>query len=109
MKHVFCYYLKLTTHFEDASNWSDSSVETVSKHAAFLDALGKEGILLFAGRTLYEPGDKNLFGIALFYASDLEAAKKIVADDPVLAAGIMQHEVFPFSLAINHMHNAILK
>ena len=36
-----------------------------------------------------------MFGIVIFRAESAEAARRIMADDPAFAAGVMRDEVFP--------------
>ncbi len=104
---IFCYHLHLTDKYTaDPIQWTEDTVNTISKHAAFLDDLGKAGILIFAGRTLFQPGNNRLFGIALIKAKDIETAIQIMEKDPAVVAGIQQMDIYPFSLAIKHFDNA---
>ena len=50
--------------------------------------------MLLFGRTLTT--DASTFGIVIFRAESAEAARRIMADDPAVAAGVMRGEVFPF-------------
>lgn len=102
---VFLYYLQLTEAYKNPDNWSEESRDIIRRHAAWMDDLGKQGILGFAGRTLYEPGDSRLFGIALLVAPSIEKAREIMADDPAVVHGIQQAEIHPYSLAIRHLQN----
>jgi uncharacterized protein YciI len=104
--NVYCYQLKLTKAYEVSENWTPQSWQTIKEHAAWLDDLGKAGILICAGRTLFEPGDKRLFGIALIKAVDLQTAKSIMAADPAVQANIQESSIYPFSLSIRHFENA---
>jgi len=54
------------------------------------------GVVLFFGRTLTT--DAATFGIVVFRAESPEAARRIMADDPAVAAGVMWGEVFPFRI-----------
>jgi len=54
------------------------------------------GVVLFFGRTLTT--DAATFGIVVFRAESPEAARRIMADDPAVAAGVMRDEVFPFRI-----------
>ena len=45
------------------------------------------------GRT--QTTDAWTFGIVIFRAESAEAARRIMADDPAVAAGVMRDEVFP--------------
>lgn len=104
-KPLFIYRLRLTEHYRNAANWSDATNNIVSDHANFFIELGNKGMLIFAGRTALDPGDENLFGIAVIQADTVEEAKKIMAPDPVIINKIMQCEMFPFSMRIRHFNN----
>lgn len=68
---------------------TDAEEETFSRHADYLDRLLGEGILVLAGPTL---GPVNT-GITIFEADDEDAARAIVAADPVVAEGIVTTEL----------------
>lgn len=105
MPNLYLYYLRLTDKYDKPDHWTDESRAIISRHAEFLDALGKTGILLFAGRTLFEPGDANLFGIAVIRADSLDHAQSIMADDPAVLNGIQQAQIFPWRLSIEYFDN----
>ncbi len=73
---------------------------TVSAHFDYLEALVKKGVVVLAGRTLTE--DENTFGIVIFLANDMEDAKRVTNNDPVIVNRVMQAEVFPFRIALPH-------
>jgi uncharacterized protein YciI len=54
------------------------------EHAAYVDTLRAAGLLAAAGPF---DGDPDLFGIVVFKASSLDAARKAMAQDPALLAG----------------------
>jgi uncharacterized protein YciI len=97
----FLYHLTLTESFEDTANWSEDDAAMISRHADFLDALGREGRLVFAGRTDFAPGHPDLFGIALIRADSLGEAEELMAPDPAVLAGIQSARVLPFTLPID--------
>ena len=68
----------------------------VAAHRAYLDRMAAAGVVLFFGRTLTT--DAATFGIVVFRAESPEAARRIMADDPAVAAGVMRGEVFPFRI-----------
>jgi len=102
---LFCYYLKLNDAYKDPASWTDEVQQTLQRHAVWMDNLGKEGKLIFAGRTLVGLDDENLFGIAIVKADDIEEATKMMAVDPAVVAGIQRSQVFPYSMAIRHPEN----
>lgn len=101
----FIYYLKLTEKYNNPQEWSDETFQIIQTHSDFIDSLGKKGILIFAGRTLFDPGNQNLFGIAVIKAESLEKAKEIMAPDPAVINGIQAASIFPFSLGIQYFEN----
>ena len=58
----------------------------------------KKGVVVLAGRTLTE--DENTFGIVIFLANDMEDARDVTNNDPVIVNRVMQAEVFPFRIAL---------
>lgn len=102
---LFIYYLTLEPHYQDQANWTEEATQIIQAHARFLDNLGKEGVLVFAGRTLFDPGDPDLFGIAVIKAESLEAAQTIMAGDPAVQQKIQRAVLHPFSMGIRHLQN----
>jgi uncharacterized protein YciI len=72
--------------------------KTVSSHFEYLEALVKKGVVLLAGRTLTE--DEKTFGVVIFLAKDMDDARLITANDPVIINRVMQAEVLPFRIAL---------
>lgn len=68
-----------------------------SAHFAYLRELAERGILILAGRTQEEHGS---FGIAIFEASDLEAAQAITDADPAIAGGVFVATLHPYRVAV---------
>jgi uncharacterized protein len=66
----------------------------VAAHRAYLDRLAAAGVVLLFGRT--QTTDAATFGIVIFHAESPQAARRIMPDDPAVAAGVMRGEVFPF-------------
>ena len=102
---LFCYYLKLNDAYKNPTSWTEEVQQTLQRHAIWMDNLGKEGKLIFAGRTLVGLEDENLFGIAVVKAKDFEEATKMMSVDPAVVAGIQRSQVFPYSMAIRHPEN----
>lgn len=102
---LFLYKLELTDRYRDPTNWDVAATAIVEQHKTFLDDLGKQGILVFAGRTLFNPGDKDLFSIAVIIAPDLETAQQIMATDPAVVNNIQQATMLPFSIGTRYFKN----
>ncbi|HVV18599.1 MAG TPA: YciI family protein [Pseudonocardiaceae bacterium] len=65
-------------------------------HGAWLRGLLADGVLIAAGPCL---GQVNT-GIAIFEASGSDAARRIVADEPVTSAGYMRGDPRPYRLGL---------
>jgi uncharacterized protein YciI len=65
-------------------------------HFERLEMLLAQGTLVLAGPTL---GRTNT-GITIFEAPDEEAARRIMADDPVVAGGFARGELRPFRVSL---------
>ena len=71
--------------------------ETVASHLAYLQQLAAAGVVLLFGRT--QTTDASTFGIVIYRAGSPDEARQIMSDDPVVRAGVMRAEVFPFRIA----------
>ncbi len=100
---LFLYHLVLNETYHDPAAWTDDDRATIGRHAEFLDGLGRDGRLAFAGRTLYDPGHPDLFGIAVIRAPSLEAAQEMMAEDPSVLAEIQRASIHPYSMGIRHL------
>src|SRR5438132_7134802 len=96
----FIYALRLVPRLYSDSNWTKQDNEVLERHFARFQEAAKSGELILAGRTK-EPGDKT-FGIAIFEASDEEAARKFMQADPAIAGGLMTAELHPFAVTLEH-------
>ena len=72
---------------------SESTQELRASHAAYLDAMWKEGLLVASGPV----DDKSeLRGVLIFGAEQPELIEKRVADAPLVKAGILQAALGPW-------------
>ena len=102
---LFINYLTLNEPYKNPENWTDDTHQTIAAHGTFLNDLGKQGILVFAGRSLVDFDSENLFGIAVIKASSIDDAKHILKQDPALIANIQQSVILPFSMGIQYFNN----
>ena len=79
----FIYLLKLVPRLYADSAWTKEDEAVLKRHFTRFQEAIKSGQLILAGRTS-EPGDKT-FGIAVFQATDEEAARKFMQEDPAVA------------------------
>jgi uncharacterized protein YciI len=69
----------------------------VSGHVAYLERLAETGTVLLFGRT--QTTDAATFGIVILRVDSPGAARRIMAEDPAVRAGVMRAELFPFRIA----------
>lgn len=94
----YTYVLSLTNTYQNAANWTEETNKVIGLHWNYLVDLHSKGIVQVVGRTNYEPGNPNLFGIAVFKADSAEAAQQIVNNDPCIIHEVMSASLHPFSL-----------
>ncbi len=70
----------------------------VSDHFNYLKRLTKDGVVILAGRT--QNTDYNSFGIVLFNAETIEAAREILLNDPAVKNKVFRAELFPYKMAL---------
>jgi uncharacterized protein YciI len=71
---------------------TDAERSAFDAHAAWLRKLLADGVLLVSGPC---PGRVNT-GIAIFEAPDEQAARRVVADEPVTSGGFMDGDLRPY-------------
>jgi uncharacterized protein len=94
----FIYVLRLVPRLHADSAWTKQDNAALQRHFVRFQQAAKSGQLILAGRTM-EPGDKT-FGIAIFEATDEDAARKFMQEDPAVADGLMTAELHPFAVAV---------
>lgn len=96
----FIYVLRLVPRLYDGTTWAKEDRAASDQGLIRLQEATKSGQLILAGRTR-EPNDKT-FSIAIFRASDEEAARAFMQADPTVSAGLMTAELYPFAVAVEH-------
>jgi len=93
----FIYVLRYTDEFKKAIKWTGKENEIAREHVSYLKTLMDEEKGWMAGRTtnIYEP---DLFGLVIFDAPNIEMAKEIMENDPLIKNNIMQGTVKPFNI-----------
>ncbi|WP_432361020.1 YciI family protein [Sporosarcina sp. UB5] len=97
-KKQFIYVLKLVPSLLNLNNWTEKEEEIVGRHFAKLQELLKEGKLVLAGKT--SGMDEKTFGIVILEVESEEEALAIMKNDPSVAEGIMEAELFPYNVAL---------
>jgi uncharacterized protein YciI len=80
------------TFLEDAT---PAEQEVMREHFEYLKGLLEAGKLILAGPSLEPP-----FGIIVFEAESEDEARRLVAADPSVAAGVQTPEVHPFRASL---------
>lgn len=93
----FLYRLQPTRPTMLADGLAAAERAAVSEHVAYLERLAEIGTVLLFGRT--QTTDAATFGIVILRADSPEAARRIMAEDPAIRAGVMRAELFPFRIA----------
>ncbi|MBI2270374.1 MAG: hypothetical protein HYU69_08460 [Bacteroidetes bacterium] len=96
----FIYILKLLPKYTREVNWTEETRNIITSHFNYLQKLKEEEQLILAGRTDYSVEDPLTFGIAIFTAKDMDAAKELMNNDPAIKMGVMNGELHPFSHAL---------
>lgn len=94
----FIYVLRLATRLQSQAAWTEADNEAVSAHFQRLKQGADAGFVIMAGRTS-ETLDKT-FGLVVFEAADIEAARTFMETDPAVAGGVMTATLHPYSVAL---------
>lgn len=84
-----------------AATMTDEETAVWADHFERFQRLLAEGVIVLVGPTL---GPKNT-GIAILEAPDEEAARRIMAEDPVIAGGFASGELRPFRISLMRGRN----
>jgi uncharacterized protein YciI len=79
-----------------AASMTDEERDVFDRHFEYLELLLSQGLLVLAGPTL---GEINT-GIAIFEADDEETARRIMAEDPAIASGVVTGELRPMRVSL---------
>jgi uncharacterized protein YciI len=99
------FICKLTIGASFRTTPPDELKKLINSHAQYLDQLGNDGILVFAGRTKLEPFDPKNYGVVVIKALNAKEVETIQDKDPAVKAGLHTWEVLPFSMGIRHFNN----
>src|SRR5262245_23308649 len=90
----FLYRLQPTRPAMLTEGLTSAEREAVAAHLAYLQQLASAGVVLLFGRT--QTTDASTFGIVIYRVDSPDEASQIMAYDPVVRAGVMRADVFPF-------------
>lgn len=91
---TFLYKIQLVRPEALLRGFTEDEKRTISDHFEYLKRLTESGTVLLAGRTTN--ADNSSFGIVIFSAELMEAARKIVDEDPAVANRVFRAELFPY-------------
>jgi uncharacterized protein YciI len=75
-----------------------AETDAIAGHLDYLKQAVAAGQVLLAGRTVTTA--EKTFGLVVLRAEDEAAARCLMAGDPVVSAGIMRAELFPFRVCL---------
>ena len=93
----YLYILRATRPELTVSGPTEEEMPALGAHAAYLERLSGEGVMIAAGRTLRN--HVSDFGLAVFQAESDAAAEEIMRNDPAIVHGVMTAELFPYRIA----------
>ena len=70
----------------------------VSEHFSCLKQITKDGVVILAGRT--QNTDYSSFGIVLFNAETIQAAREIMLNGTAVTNNVFRAELFPYKMAL---------
>ena len=94
---TYIYILKFTEDFRKNIQWGSRELGFAQEHVAYIKELANENKAYLLGRTT-NVYDAEMFGVIVFEAANMEEAKKILDDDPLVKNNIMQGTVSPFNV-----------
>mgnify|MGYP001084718173 CR=1 FL=1 len=80
------------------SDATEAELQAVAAHFEHLQAMLARGRLILAGRT---QEDASPIGLVIFRAADATAAKREMADDPAVRAGVFLASIRPYRVALS--------
>ncbi|MEO5771698.1 MAG: YciI family protein [Burkholderiaceae bacterium] len=94
----FIYVLRVAPRFHDPREWTERESSVVGQHFDRLTRATAQGQLILAGRTT--EALSATFGVVIFEAATIEAARLFMESDPVVAAGLMIATLHPYAVVL---------
>ena len=94
----FLYRIQPVRHDMLANGSTEIESRIVSEHFDYLKQLTNDGVVILAGRT--QNTDNSSFGIVLFNAETVEAAREIMMNDPAVKNKVFRADLFPYKMAL---------
>lgn len=98
-RQQFLYTIKAAREAMLTAGPDAREAEVLRRHLVHLEKLTADGRLILAGRT--QDADEFTFGIVIFYADSIEAARTIMMQDPAVAEGVMIARLHPYKVAFS--------
>jgi uncharacterized protein len=100
----FLYRIQPIRHDMLTGGSTELESRIVSEHFNYLKQLANEGVVILAGRT--QNTDYSSFGIVLFNAETMEAAREIMLNDPAVKNKVFRAELFHYKTSLFSPDNA---
>ncbi len=95
---TFIYRLRAVRSDMLSTGLTEHETAIIEAHGEYLDHLAAHDIIKLAGRTLID--DEHAFGIVVLEADSDLHARRIMNEDPAVANGVLEAELFPFRIAV---------
>lgn len=99
----FLYRIQPVRHEMLTKGATEIEARIVSEHFNYLKRLTDDGVVILAGRT--QNTDYSSFGIVLFKAETLEAAREIMLNDPAVKNNVFRAELYPYKTSLFNPNN----
>ena len=97
-REQFVYVLRVAPGFHDERQWTEKDSAVVGRHVDRLARAARSGQVILAGRTTEALA--KTFGIVIFEAENVEAARQFMEADPAVVAGLMSASLHPYTVAL---------
>lgn len=90
---TFAYILRPSFDREFLAAATPEQHELFQRHGAYLEELHARGVVRFAGRCFDGP-----LALVVVDAEDEDVARRVMEEDPPVAAGVQEAELYPFAV-----------
>jgi uncharacterized protein len=100
----FLYRIQPVRHEMLTKGATEAEARIVSEHFNYLKRLTDDGVVILAGRT--QTTDYSSFGIVIFKAESINAAREVMLNDPAVKNSVFRAELYPYKTALFNPDNA---
>ncbi len=96
----YIYRIQLAEKYRQEANRDSTFEQTIGEHFNYLKKLKEQGVVWMAGRTDIGLEDPNNFGVCVFEVENKQEALDFTKNDPAVQKGVMEFEIYPFSVVL---------